>query len=453
MAEDQGAPTVLVVDDDDLRALLVGMVRGAGYRVLEAADGEEALDLLRGHRVGCVLTDVRMPGISGLTLLERIRENDRSLRVVLLTAHGALDDAARALGRGAWDYLPKPVEREALGAALGRALVASGATGGTAGTLAGRLAPGRSPAMAALYERLARVAAVDAPVLLQGETGAGKEWAARALRERSARRQGPFVAVHGSTLALGVLESELFGHTRGSYTGAQGAREGLFQRAHGGILLLDEVADLPWAVQAELLRVLERGEVRPLGSDHCVTVDVRVLATTREDLRTRVLEGTFRADLYYRLRVLELTVPPLRACPQEVVPLAEQFLQATATGRRFTPEALAALTTRTWPGNVRELRAVVERAAALARGPWIHPDDLAPEREVPPQARPPATPTDPTTAVRAAVNTCLTPSLPSLGELSRRYAQAVLTACRGSRARAAAILEIDRKTLGRLLGD
>ncbi|MBI5516932.1 MAG: sigma-54-dependent Fis family transcriptional regulator [Deltaproteobacteria bacterium] len=445
-------PTVLVVeDDDDLRAMLARSVGAAGYGVLEAADGEEALGLLASHAVGCVLSDVCMPGISGLTLLDRIHARDPGLPVLLLTAHGALEDAVEALHRGAWDYLPKPVRREDLVAALQRVLEAP-EEGPRASSAGEALGAGRSPAMVALYGRMARAAAVDLPVLLVGETGTGKEWAARAIHRLSARRRGPFVAVHGAALAPGTLESELFGHTRGSYTGASEARRGLFQRAHGGVLLLDEVADLPRTVQAELLRVLERGEVRPLGSDRVLTVDVRVLATTRRELPALVASGALRRDLYHRLRVLELRVPPLRDRPGDITPLAEHFLRATGSPRRFAPATLEALAQRTFPGNVRELRGVVESAAALGRGPLLHPEDLpAPAPDAPP-APEDAPAEDPLHTVREALGACLSRDLPSLDTLARSYARAVLARFQGNRTEASRALGIDRKTLRRLLG-
>ncbi|MEZ4406213.1 MAG: sigma-54 dependent transcriptional regulator [Polyangiales bacterium] len=313
---------------------------------------------------------------------------------------------------------------------------------------------GRSPAIVSLYATIARAANAFAPVLIRGETGTGKEWVARAIHRYGPRARGPFVPVNASALPEGTLESELFGHARGSFTGAVGPRKGLFQQANGGILFLDEVGELPPRVQAELLRVLQEGELRPVGADEVVKVDVRVVCATHRDLDAMVRAGRFREDLLFRLRVIDVTVPPLRERREDISALAEHFLahapgaSVTADGRprRFSPEALERLARREWPGNVRELQAAVFRAAALAAGAVILPEDLPPAAGAEAEAHA----VEPLT-LATVWDHLLPQGVPTLEELELSFVQAVLRHLGGNKTQAAESLGVDRKTIRRIL--
>ncbi len=450
-------PRVLVVDDDPDHVELVSLLLAAGgFVAVSATSAPEALEHLRDGAIDCVLSDVQMPERDGFDLLAALRASHPALPVILMTAYGDLDDAVRAVGGGACAYLPKPVAgkalREAVAAAVSRAS-AKAAEGSDASpqALARDAVVGHSAAIVSLYGTVARAAAAGTtPVLIRGETGVGKEWVARAVHRYGPRSRGPFVAVNCAALAEGTLESELFGHARGGFTGATAARQGLFQRAHGGVLFLDEVAELGARAQAELLRVLQEGEVRPVGDDDARAVDVRVVAATHRDLEALCRAGRFRDDLLFRLRVLEVWVPPLRERREDIALLAQHFLAhapgASTAGRRFSPEALRALDTRDWPGNVRELQACVLRAAALSTGRVIVPGDLARPSEPPPTAPTSAAPWD------ALCQAALREGVLSLDALNARYARAALAHFDGNKTRAAEALGVDRKTLRRLLG-
>jgi len=301
---------------------------------------------------------------------------------------------------------------------------------------------GRGPAALALYQQVARAAGSLAPVLLRGETGAGKEWVARAIHRYGPRAVGPFVSLNCSALAEGTLESELFGHARGSFTGAAGARRGLIPSAHGGTLFLDEVGDASPRLQAELLRVLQEGEVRPVGADEVTRVDVRAVAATHRDLEARVAAGSFREDLLYRLRGVEIRVPPLRERREDIAELARHFLAHApgGTGRSFALEALAALAARAWPGNVRELQSAVHRAAAFAGGAVIVAADLPPE---------PAGAT--AGGLPAHWERLLVEGVVPLDALELSYVRAVVDRLGGNKTLAAEALGVDRKTIRRIL--
>ena len=359
------AAAVLIVDDDpDLRRLLDMRLSAAGYRVSTASSGEEALSRLAVERPRAVITDLRMPGIDGLQLFERIHGADPALPVVVLTAHGSIPDAVAATQSGVYGYLTKPFEASELLALLARAV-------GEAPE------PARfpqivtvSPLMRALLDEVALLGASDASVLLQGESGTGKEMLARALHDASPRRRGPFVAINCAAIPEALLESELFGHARGAFTGADRARRGLLLDASGGTLFLDEIGDMPLPLQAKLLRVLQEREVRPLGASEAIAVDVRVVSATHRDLEAAIAAQQFREDLYYRLNVVNLRVPPLRERREDIAPLAQHFVERLARkhGRRiagFTPDALDLLLRADWPGNVRQLMNVVEQCCAL----------------------------------------------------------------------------------------
>ena len=362
--------SVLVVDDDaDLLRLLDMRLRSAGFRPVLAASGEQALARLAVARPRAVLTDLRMPGIDGQALFERIHAADPSLPVIILTAHGTIPDAVAAAQRGVFGYLTKPFESSELLALLRRA-VAEGAAHPAQGRtgLAGIVTA--SPLMAALLDEVALVGASQANVLIQGESGTGKEMLARAVHEASTRRDGPFVAINCAAIPEALLESELFGHVKGAFTGADAPRKGLFQAAQGGTVFLDEIGDMPLPLQAKLLRVLQEREVRPLGSQQAVAVDVRIVSATHRDLEALIAEQGFREDLYYRLNVVNLHIPPLRERREDIAALAQHFVATLAAkhGRHvvgFAPDAMESLMRFDWPGNVRQLMNVVEQCCAL----------------------------------------------------------------------------------------
>jgi DNA-binding NtrC family response regulator len=389
---------VLVVDDEvGMLTLLRNYLTREGYVVHTAPSGETALEILEAHDCAVVLTDLRMGGMDGLALLRAIHATRPETQVVLMTAFGGLDLAVEAIKAGAYHFVAKPVKLPEVGALVHKALTERALrrenrelrqaveTRYRFGQLLGT-----SAVMQRLFSLLERLAATSSTVLIQGESGTGKELVARALHYHSARRRQPFVPVNCAALPEGLLESELFGHVKGAFTGAQVARRGLVQEAAGGTLFLDEIGDMPLGMQAKLLRVLEQRQVRPVGSDREVAVDVRVVVATHQDLGAAVQQGTFRADLYYRLRVLLVEVPPLRAHREDIALLAEAFLQQAAAAnqlgaRRFTPAALRALEQAAWPGNVRQLEHVVERAVMLSRGPEITVEELGLEAEPQPQ--------------------------------------------------------------------
>jgi two-component system response regulator GlrR len=360
----KGAAVLIVDDDADLRRLLDMRLSAAGYRVATAASGEEALSRLAVERPRAVITDLRMPGIDGLQLFERIHAADPALPVIVLTAHGSIPDAVAATQSGVYGYLTEPFEAAELLALLARAVGAAPQSARFADIIT------VSPLMRALLDEVALVGASEASVLLQGESGTGKEMLARALHQASPRRRGPFVAINCAAIPEALLESELFGHARGAFTGADSARRGLLLGANGGTLFLDEIGDMPLALQAKLLRVLQEREVRPLGAAEAVAVDVRVVSATHRDLDAATAAHQFREDLYYRLNVVNLRVPPLRERREDIAALAQHFVERLARkhGRRiagFTPDALELLLRADWPGNIRQLMNVVEQCCAL----------------------------------------------------------------------------------------
>jgi DNA-binding NtrC family response regulator len=447
---------VLVVDDDRAsRELMAKILRQEGLDVSIVADGAEAIDRARGLAHGgppidLVVSDIRMVEADGMQVLKAFRANSPDTPVILVTAFGNVDGAVDAIRQGAFDYLSKPYEVDAIKLVVGRALQQR------------RLAEenralreevrekyrlenivGRSEAMLHVYKTAARVAASDATVLILGESGSGKELVARAIHQASPRASARFVAVDCGSLSEGVLESELFGHARGAFTGAQAPRRGLFEEADRGTLFLDEIGNISTKLQAQLLRVLQEGEVRPVGANEPVRVDVRVVAASNRDLATATTEGTFREDLYYRLNVVTIRLPPLRERPEDIPLLAEHFIRkhAKAQGASLSPAARDLLVAHRWPGNVRELENVVARALALNPGGVILPDDL-PEAILRPQ--------QPARGSGGGLHN-LFADRPPLSILERRYAELVLQEAGGNKSRAAELLGIDRKTLSRLL--
>jgi len=431
---------VLVVEDDAVaRRLLAEVLEKEGHAVRAASSAEEALAEAGGFRAEVVVTDLRLAEMDGLALLREVKAVDPTTQVIVMTAFGSLETAVDAIRGGAFDYVSKPFRMEEMCATVNRALEARAAEaqpsieeGETETAVIGR-----SAAMTAVFTAVARVASLKTLVLIEGETGTGKELIARAIHDAGSRASGPYVVVNCASLPEGLLESELFGHIRGAFTGANTDRKGLFEAATGGTILLDEIGDMPLAVQAKLLRVLESGEVRPVGATAPRTVDARVVAATHRDLARSVEEGSFRQDLYFRLNAVTITVPPLRERPEDLPALSEHFLKRHArnagrTIRGLTQEARAVLGRHAWPGNVRELSHVLERSVALVKGPMIDVDDLPAH-------------------LRGAPAQSMAPASQTLEEVEKAHVIAVLKSAGGNRGRAAAILGIDRKTLYRKL--
>ncbi len=444
---------IFVVDDDTVsRELLSRILASDGHQVIALEDGREALDrLAEGEPPDLVVSDIRMGELDGLQLTDALRQRAPDTPVLLVTAFGNIDGAVDAIRRGAFDYLSKPYDVDGIKVVVARALEQR------------RLAlenralrrdlrekyklenvVGRSEAMLQVYKTAARVAATDATVLIEGESGTGKELVARAIHAASPRAARPFVAVDCGAIAEGVLESELFGHARGAFTGAQAMRRGLFEEANQGTLFLDEIGDVGQNLQARLLRALQEGTIRRVGTNETIAVDVRVVAASNRDLAQAVKDGRFREDLFYRLNVVTIVIPPLRERREDIPLLAEHFAakHGRAEGAAISAPARDLLVAYGWPGNVRELENVVARALALNPSGVVTPEDL-PEHVR--SARPAAAPL---TAIAGA-----TQERPTLAELEKRYAAQVLQETGGNKTRAAEILGIDRKTLYRLIGD
>ncbi|WP_422088232.1 sigma 54-interacting transcriptional regulator [Variovorax sp.] len=374
-----GARLLVVDDDPDMLRLLSMRLSSAGYQVTAVTSAETALTQLEIEHPQLVLSDVRLPGRDGLQLFDEIRKRHPSLPVILLTAHGTIPDAVEATARGVFTYLTKPYDGRELLDKIAQALAlgAPTTTPSKTGDDSWRSEiVSRSNRMAELLAEARMVAKSDASVLLRGDSGAGKELLARAIHKASARADKPFVAVNCGAIPEALLESELFGHMKGAFTDAHANHKGLFQQADGGTLLLDEIGDMPPALQVKLLRVLQERAVRPLGASQSIQVDVRIVSATHRDLDAAMEAGQFREDLYYRLNVVTLTLPPLSARREDIPLLANHFLQRLSTkyGKRlsgFAPEALKALTTAAWPGNVRQLFNVVEQVCALSSSPLI----------------------------------------------------------------------------------
>jgi two-component system response regulator GlrR len=374
------SPHLLVVDDDaDMLRLLTMRLTAAGYRVTAVTSAEAALTQIHIERPQLVLSDVQLPGRDGLALFDDIRQQHPSLPVILLTAHGTIPDAVEATERGVFTYLTKPFDGKGLLDKIAQALALSApanpAKRGSPEAWQNQIIS-RSSRMAEALAEARMVAQSDASVLLRGESGTGKELLAQAIHQAGARASKPFIAVNCGAIPEALLESELFGHVKGAFTDAVANHKGLFQAADGGTLLLDEIGDMPPALQVKLLRVLQERVVRPLGSSQSIPVDVRIISATHRDLDAAMAEGQFRADLYYRLNVVTLTLPPLSERREDIPLLANHFLLKLAAkyDKRlsgFAPEALKALTTAAWPGNVRQLYNVVEQVCALSTTPLV----------------------------------------------------------------------------------
>ncbi len=444
-------PSVLAVDDDVAMCsvLEVGLTR-RGFRVQTCTTSQQAIELLGANEYDVLLTDLQMPGVGGIALCTETAAIRPGLPVVVITAFGSLESAIAAMRAGAYDFITKPFEMDVLGMALRRAAEYMQLKQSIL-RLERQLAErpthehmiGESPAMRRVFERLERTADSEVTVLVTGESGTGKELVARALHDASPRRDRAFVAVNCAALPEALLESELFGHARGAFTGAQASRSGLIARAEGGTLFLDEIGELPLSVQAKLLRALQERVLRPVGSDQEVPFDVRLITATNRDLLAAVDEGRFRSDLYFRINVLDVHLPPLRDRGNDILLLAQQHLETTASAtkkpvRGIAPEAAAKLRSYAWPGNVRELHNCIERAVALARFDHLTVDDL------PDSVRK-------YTSSHVLVVAESPSEFVALEEVEKRYILRVLDAAQGNRSVAARILGLDRKTLQRKL--
>ncbi len=442
---------ILVAEDEDLmRAILTRLLEEAGYRVTAVANAEEALERFALEDVALVLTDIRMSGMDGLTLLDRIKDINGEALVIVMTAYSSVDSAVAALRKGAYDYITKPFVNEDLlqsvknalrqrelfreNSALRRELDRRYSFSEIIGT---------SPALQAVFRLVEKVAATNTNILIEGESGTGKELIARAIHHNSPRAARPFVAINCGALPENLLESELFGHTKGAFTGAVTNKLGLFRSGEGGTVLLDEIAEITPAMQVRLLRALQEHEVTPLGSSTPVEFDARIIAATNRDLEKEVAEGRFREDLFYRLNVIEIHLPPLRERREDIPLLARSFITRTARAQNadeksVAPEAMSALINYTWPGNVRELQNAIERAFTLS-GERIDVDSLPPRIRDTVEAATPTSMRDPD-GLR-----------PTLDEIERRYIFETLASVNQDKTRAANILGIDLSTLYRKL--
>jgi DNA-binding NtrC family response regulator len=374
------ASTILVVDDEkNIRRTLAMVLTGVGYRVVEAGSAEAALEILRSpsHPIDLAIFDLKLPGLGGLEALEQIKNEDatRDVPVIVISGHASVHDAVRAIKLGASDFFEKPLNRERIIVSVDNS-IRSARLKRTAEQMRLELEQryfmiGTSPPLQRLFREIDRVAPTKATVLITGESGTGKELVSRALHRLSPRRDAPFVKVNCAAIPHELIESELFGHEKGAFTGAQGRKRGLFEQAHGGTLFLDEIGDMDLSAQAKVLRVLQNGEVTRVGSEAVMHVDVRVLAATNKDLSKLVASGRFRDDLFFRLEVFPLHVPSLRERLADIPLLAQALVEAFCKDnglrvKRIDPAVYTALGQRTWPGNVRELKNVVERAAILS---------------------------------------------------------------------------------------
>jgi DNA-binding NtrC family response regulator len=438
---------MLVVEDDAVaRDLLCEILRADGFEVEAVEDGAPAVERAGTGRYDLVLSDVRMEHVGGLDVLRAFTEKSPATPVILITAFGDVTGAMEAIGHGAYDYVSKPFNIEELRLTVARALErrrlsAEAVTSNTSGEQS-QVAQieGKSQRMLDVYKLVARVAPSTATVLVVGESGTGKELVARAIHNRSPRTTKPFVPVNCTALSESLLESELFGHARGAFTGAVTAKRGLFETANGGTLFLDEIGDMGPKMQAQILRVLQDGEMRPVGGTEAIRVDVRLVCATNRDLEAEVKAGRFREDLYFRINVVTVRMPPLRDRAGDIPILVRHFINKVARRESraeasVSPEALDVLCHYGWPGNVRELENAIERAVAVAKGNVVLPSDLPVEVYGGGQVSP----------------SSIIEDRPTLGELEKRYIALVLAECSGNKKKAAEKLGIDRRTLYRAL--
>ncbi len=441
-------PTLLVVDDDDpFRVVMAGELRHRGFEVSSAGSGEEALEKIESEQPDIILLDLHLPDISGLDVLETAVERSPGSEVIMLTGHGSMDSAIDSIRKGAFDYISKPCPLNELEVRIQRALEHQDLNRRTS-VLERGLTPrdpgdwlvGTSREFLKLIELTTRVAASDSAVLITGETGAGKEMIAKLLHSRSPRGKRPFVVVECAALQEELLQSELFGHERGAFTGADRRKAGLFEVADGGTIFLDEIGEVSPATQVKLLRVLDTGTFRHVGGTEEIKVDVRVVTATNRDLERMVIKGLFREDLFYRLSTIILPLPPLRDRGKDVDLLAHHFIgllnDRFGLAKTIGEEALDLLRRHDWPGNVRELLHAVERALVVCEGNQIKPEHLPRALRSPSQQ----------TSRRFSDS-----ALPTLAELEREHVERVLDSVDGHRGKAARILGISERNLYRKL--
>jgi two-component system response regulator AtoC len=440
---------ILVVDDEPkMRRILELLLKEMGHEVVLAANGREALKHAQEKQLDLVMTDLRMPGMDGITLLTALREQGVEAPVIILTAHGTIESAVTAMKNGAYDYILRPFDVTAVEMVVKRALALDRITRENQ-FLREEVEKGwgefigRSAAMQQQYDLIRQVAKSEMNVLILGESGTGKELAARAIHRASPRHQALFVPINCAAIPHDLLESELFGHSKGAFTGAQQDRVGKFERADGGTIFLDEVAELPTALQAKLLRVLQEREIERVGSNRSIPIDIRVIAATNQDVQQALRNGTLREDLFYRLNVFTITMPPLRQRLDDVPLLVEYFLEKHGVKSEqrhpaITPAALVCLQNYAWPGNVRELQNVMERALVLSRGALIEVSHLPLEISA--------------TAAPTSAHTAETPSQqlalpPAIERLERTFLSQALQQTEGNRTKAARLLEISERAL------
>ncbi len=439
--------SVLVVDDDlTHRTMLRTLLSGWGYTIVEADDGSSAIEKVHQRPFDLILMDIRMIKVSGLQAMMEIKAYNPAIPVVIMTAYASVETALDALKNGAYDYLTKPLDFDELRLTLERAMDHTRLREENRQLRASigdrfdrRSIIGRSPAMVRLLETVAQVAPSEATVLITGESGTGKEMIGGAIHFNSPRRDGPFVKINCAAITETLLESELFGHEKGAFTGAYRRKEGRFVQAHGGTLFLDEISETSMAMQVKLLRVLQDMEITRVGGEDVIKVDVRIVAATNKDLLRLAENSRFREDLYYRLNVVALTLPPLRERKEDIPLLAQQFLQNFSeknnkTIKGFTPHAMDRLIRYEWPGNVRELMNAVERAVVLSRSEYLGEEDL------------PLVPLEPKTESGARAANNITGDQ-SLDEIEKAAIMKVLDASNGNKSEAARRLGITRKTL------
>jgi two-component system, response regulator FlrC len=423
----QTLPILIVEDDPDLREALADTLLLSRYRVLTAADGKHALEVLQQNAVGLVITDVQMPNMNGLALLHAIKASQPHLPVLLMTAYGVITQAVEAMREGACNYLVKPFEAGDLLAQVARYMLPASFSDSSDAVME----DARSKELFALAMK---VAGTPATVLISGGSGTGKEVLARFIHRHSPRAGQPFVAINCAAIPDNLLEATMFGHERGAFTGATAAQAGKFEQAQGGTLLLDEISEMPLALQAKLLRVLQEREVERVGSHKAIALDVRVIATTNRDIQSEVAAGRFREDLYYRLNVFPLQIAPLRQRKQDILPLACRFLSdmAVAMGRpgmRMDAASELALLNYDWPGNVREMENIIQRAVILAPGEIVRPEHLHLPSRVPEVAEDPAA------------------DASDLKSLEKAHIMSMLASVNGSRKLAAQKLGMSERTL------
>jgi two-component system response regulator HydG len=445
-----GGSVLIVDDDDDTRGILADALERRGHSTTAAANAQSALDLLAKKDIDVVVADVQLGGMTGLELCQRLAESRPDVPVIVVTGHGNMEVAVAAIRAGAYDFIEKPISADALSIALGRAVQHRRLIGEVrrlreqaAGQkrLPGMV--GDSAAIRRVIELIEQVSDSDATVLVTGESGTGKELVARAVHDRSPRSAAPFIAINCAAMPATLLESELFGHVRGAFTDAKRSRPGLFVQASGGTLFLDEIGEMPMEMQVKLLRVLQERKVRPVGGDDEIAFDARLVTATNRDLESEVEEGRFRSDLFYRINVVHIEVPPLRSRQGDVLVLAQYFLSRHAERNGKPVVGIAApaakkLIDYDWPGNVRELENCMERAVALTRLSEIGVDDLPDKIRDHQSARLVISGEDPEEML-------------TLDEMERRYIRRVLGACNGNKTQAAKVLGLDRRTLYRRL--